>query len=166
MGSNNMKLNDSENAILNALRQSPSATNTDIAHTTGLPIDDVNKIIQSLKDQKKIVQYTSILEQNKDNIHAVIEVKIQPSDSAGYDDLARKISQFTQIINHYLISGSYDYLIMAEDTSIHKISELVSQLACLDQVQSTTTHFILKKYKECKTLLTDSSSENRLAISP
>ena len=69
-------------------------------------------------------------------------------------------------MGHYLISGNYDFLVMVEGRNFQEISNLVSDLASIESVRNTGTHFIFKKYKENGTLFYHDGEEARLPVAP
>jgi len=65
-----------------------------------------------------------------------------------------------------LISGTYDLLVVVEGKNLHTVSNFVAEkLSCLENVRGTTTHFLLKKYKEDGVILKHRSENKRIAIS-
>ena len=60
------------------------------------------------------------------------------------------------------MSGGYDILVSVSGRNIREVSQFVNQrLAAIDAVQSTTTHFVLKSYKENGIIKTDSEKDER-----
>lgn len=54
-----------------------------------------------------------------------------------------------------------------EGRSLKEVADFVAtKLATIDHVLSTTTHFILRKYKEEGVILDDKSEVKRLVVSP
>ena len=79
----------------------------------------------------------------------MIEVKVTPEPEAGFDSIAERIARFHQVRSVYLASGTYDLLLVVVDKSEHEVADFVSQnLAHIEGVQGTVTHFVLKRYKE------------------
>jgi DNA-binding Lrp family transcriptional regulator len=102
----------------------------------------------------------------KSVLHALIEVKVRPQKARGYHMMAQRIAKHHQVQNVYLMSGVYDLLISVEGETLEEISNFVSdKLAPIEHVQSTITHFVLKKYKENGKLLTSDDELERLAVS-
>ena len=67
----------------------------------------------------------------------------------------------------YLISGSYDYLVSIDGKTLMEVSRFVSEkLSTLEGVVGTTTHFILKKYKDHGTILKHEKKEERIPVMP
>ena len=66
------------------------------------------------------------------------------------------------------MSGAYDLLIFVNGPSLQKVAGFVSEkLSTLEGVLSTSTHFMLRSYKEGSFLIEHSSMEtDRLKVSP
>jgi DNA-binding Lrp family transcriptional regulator len=87
-------------------------------------------------------------------VRAVIEVKITPERGGGFNRLAERISRFDEVESCFLMSGAYDLLIFATGPSLQKVASFVSEkLAPIEGVISTSTHFMLRSYKEGRFLV-------------
>ena len=65
------------------------------------------------------------------------------------------------------MSGAFDLMVIVEGKSLLEVANFVNtKLAVLDTVQSTATHFILKKYKDHGTILTAKYEDTREKVSP
>ena len=83
-----------------------------------------------------------------DEVHAVIELKITPQREAGFGRIAEKVSRHEQVEACFLMSGAYDLLVFVKGESLQDVAQFVAQdLATIDGVISTATHFMLKTYK-------------------
>ena len=79
----------------------------------------------------------------------MVELSISPEKGTGYDAIAKRIYGYSNVISHYLVSGMYDFLVVVEGKDHKDIAHFVfDKLATLENVKSTTTHFIFKSYKE------------------
>ena len=93
---------------------------------------------------------------------ALIELKVQPKKESGFDEIAKKIMQFSKVESVYLMSGGFDLAVMVHGDSIQDIAMFVAKrLSPLDSVLSTATHFILTRYKEGDVILTSPKEEDR-----
>ena len=64
------------------------------------------------------------------------------------------------------MSGTYDLMVILEEKTLKEISHFTSnRLAVIDSVIGTTTHFVLKKYKDHGTILAEPVDE-RMAVTP
>jgi len=85
----------------------------------------------------------------EEQVWALIEVKVTPQRDVGFDAIAERIYRFSQARTVYLVSGTYDLLVLVTGKTMHEVADFVSQkLAPIEGVQGTVTHFMLKRYKE------------------
>lgn len=131
---------------------------------------DVAAKIKAYEADHVILGYRTILNEEKlgvDIVRAVIEVKITPEREGGFDRIARRIARHDEVRSCYLMSGGYDLLVMAEGESLREVASFVSEkLATIQGVLSTSTHFMLKPYKEQGVLMHKEAAAERLAVSP
>jgi len=142
------------NEILEILQKDARTTPQEIAKMLGMSVDSVKKTMKKLEKDGVILKYKTII--NKElirdedsEVRALIEVRITPQKNLGFERIAERIYQFPEVTSCYLMSGTYDLLVVVEGRNIHTVSNFVSaKLAPLENVRGTVTHFILKKYKE------------------
>lgn len=104
---------------------------------------------------------------SKDKVTALIEVRVTPQRGQGFDNIAERIYQYPEVQSVYLISGSYDLMVILEGKTLREVSAFVSdKLSTLDSVLSAATHFILKKYKDHGTVLSKKKEDEREMITP
>ena len=83
------------------------------------------------------------------SVTALIEVKITPQKGMGFDEIAPQIYSHHQVESVYLMSGGFDLTVIIKDRTMREVARFVAeQLAPMENVLSTGTHFILKKYKD------------------
>jgi len=158
------------NEILKLLRKQARLSNAEIAQRLGRTEDDVARTIEQMEKEKVILGSHVIVNPDKikdGGLIGIIEVKISPERETGFDAIARRIYNFPEVRLCYLISGAYDLLVFVEGETLQDVAMFVSQkLAPIAHVTSTTTHFILKKYKEDGVVLDDPDSADRLPVTP
>jgi len=97
----------------------------------------------------------------------LIEVKVTPQREMGFDKIAERIYQYSDVTSVYLMSGGYDFTVMIEAKTMRAVAQFVAEkLSTIDSVLSTATHFILKKYKDHGTVLCDGPQDERMLIVP
>ena len=138
--------------ILKILESDARATKKQIASMTGVSISEVAKLIKQAEKDRIILKYKAVVNWDKlenEQVWALIEVKVTPEKEVGFDSVAERIYRFPEARTVYLLSGTYDLLVIAMGKSEHEVANLVSQkLAHIEGMQSTVTHFMLKRYKE------------------
>ena len=138
--------------ILRALQDDARATPQKISAMTGVPEEDVVKVIAEAEKDRTILKYKTLINWEKaenEHVWALIEVKVTPQKDVGFDAIAERIYRFPQTQSVYLISGSYDLFVLILGKSNREIADFVSQkLSHIDGVHETVTQFVLKRYKE------------------
>jgi len=160
-----------EEEILRILERNGRASHEEIAEIIGVEVEKVASAVKKLEESRVIRKYKAVVDWEKfgkERVYALIDVKIQPERERGYDSIAKRIMRFPEVKNLYLVSGMYDLSVLVEGASMKEIASFVAEkLAPLPQVTSTTTHFLLKKYKEDGDILEDFEEEaERQPISP
>jgi DNA-binding Lrp family transcriptional regulator len=155
--------------ILEILEQNSRVSIEDLAKLTKKTIKEVKKAVRQYEKKGVIVKYKTVL--NKEKIRedrlvvALIEVNITPQKDVGFDQVAERIYRFPEVTSCYLLSGTYDLLLLVEGKDIHTVASFVAEkLAPLSSVKGTSTHFMLKKYKEDGVVLVKQEKNKRLAI--
>ena len=159
------------NEILEVLEKDARTSPEEIGRMLGMSPKTVKSEIKKLEKDGIILKYKTIInkEMAKDDhtdVRALIEVKLTPQKNLGFDHLAERIYQFPEVTSCYLMSGTYDLLVVVEGKDIHTVSNFVaSKLSPMENVRGTVTHFILKKYKEDGDILRQAKRDKREAIS-
>ncbi len=138
--------------ILQLLDQDARITPARIAKMLGMPEKQVIDSIHKYEKENVILGYKAIIDWDKidrDSVTALIEVRVSPQKGMGFDELARQIYCHKQVQSVYLMSGSYDFTVIINGRSLREVSRFVSEnLAPMENIISTSTHFVLKKYKD------------------
>ncbi|MDD5108566.1 MAG: Lrp/AsnC family transcriptional regulator [Candidatus Omnitrophica bacterium] len=157
--------------ILEILEKDGRASIEDIAKMTCRKPEDVKKAIKKYEKEGAILKYKAVINKdlvrdNESEVRALIEVNIVPQKDLGFEKIAERIYSFPEVTSCYLISGTYDLLVVVEGKNLHTVSNFVAEkLSCLENVRGTATHFLLKKYKEDGVILKQKSENKRIAIS-
>ena len=160
---------DLELSILEILFEDARTTVDQIAVMTGHSVMEVEAVIKSLEAQKIILKYPAMINWDKvenEMVEALIEVRVTPQRDKGFDAIAEQIYRFEEVSSVYLMSGAYDLMVMVKAASLKKLAQFVyEKLSTLDNVISTATHFVLKKYKIEGVICEGRQADDRLVIS-
>jgi len=128
-----------------------------------------NEIAQ-MEKEKIICGYHTLINWDKtgeEKVTALIEVKVTPQRGQGFDKIAERIYNFSEVNAVYLMSGGFDFTVIIEEKTMKEVAQFVSdKLAPLDAILSTATHFVLKKYKDHGTILGDTIHDERMLVTP
>ena len=157
-------------ALLKLLRENAALSAGDLAGMLKLSEDDVRDKIRQAQADGDILGYQASLRDEANGnagVQAVIEVKLTPERGGGFNRLAERISKYNEVKSCYLMSGSYDVLVIIDGNSLHEVASFVAEkLATIEGVTSTATHFLLKRYKENGVMIGGAEEVERLAVSP
>ena len=155
--------------LVNILRQDARLANKQIAAMMSISEQEVAELISELEESGLIIGYTAIINEeefDRNSVTAYIEVRVSPEVNCGYDDVAAVIAQYPEVSSVYLMSGGYDLAVTIKGTNLRDVAMFVTdRLAPLDGVLSTTTHFILHRYKEKNKMFLRDTDERGL-VSP
>lgn len=156
--------------ILSILEENARLSPEDIASMTGKSVDEVKVIIDDCEQKGIIRGYKTVVDwekAGKERVFAFIDVKVSPERGVGFDDIAERILRFPEVHSLYLVSGTHDLRVVVGGTNMKQVAFFVAEkLATIDRVQSTSTHFLLKKYKEDGVIFAAAEPDRRLAITP
>lgn len=157
-----------EKKILALLQEDARYSAEKIALMLGSTAKEVTAVIKSLEARGVIVKYSAVISHEKmdeEFVDALIEVKVTPKANRGFDALAEQILSFPEVKDVYLLSGSYDFVVTLEGKTLRDVAMFVSEkLSAIDDVVSTTTHFILKQYKQGGVILNNGEGTKRLLV--
>ena len=138
--------------ILKLLEEDSTLTAEELALMLSKEVGDVKNIIESYEKDGVILGYKTIIDWDKTDreyVSALIEVKVTPQRDRGFDKIAEKIYNHPEVKSLYLMSGGFDFTVLIEGKTMKEVAYFVAQkLAPIEFVTSTSTHFVLKKYKD------------------
>ncbi len=156
--------------LLRLLKENALRTPADLAKMLGLSEEDVKTRILEYEQKGVIRGYQAIVNEDQldlTTVRAVIEVKITPERDAGFNHVAERIARFEEVESVHLMSGGYDLLVFVKGERLHEVAYFVNErLATLQGVLSTSTHFVLKKYKDQGVLMENAAASERLQVTP
>ena len=156
--------------LLSLLKKNSRETPENLAKMMNVTVGEVEKQINELEKNGIIRAYQVIINEDKIDdslVTTVIEVKVTPESEGGFDRIANRISQFTEVESLFLMSGTFDLLVFIKGKTMHEAARFVSEkLATLAGVTSTATHFMMKTYKLNGIEMQSGEDDERLKISP
>ena len=139
-------MNTLKERILTIIEKNSRINLKELAIMLGTEEIEVANAPQEMETDGIICGYHTMI--NWDNtgdekVIALIEVKVTPQRGMGFDKIAERIYQYSEVNSLYLMSG-----------------------APMDSVLSTATHFVLKKYKDHGTVMCGKAEDERMMITP
>ena len=159
-----------EASLLDLLQEDCRLPLEKLAVMTGYSLDEVASAIDDLEKKKIILRYSPMINwdrTDRERVEAMIEVKVTPQRDMGFDAIAGRIYRFDEVKSVFLMSGSYDLLVLVEARTLKELALFVSEkLSPLESVTGTSTSFVLKRYKQDGVIFVGEHTDKRLAVSP
>ena len=112
-------------------------------------VGDIKKMIDEYEREGVILGYRTEIDWDSEYVSAMIELKITPQRDRGYDHVAQKIYNYPEVESLFLMSGSFDLAVFIKGKTMREVAFFVAEkLATIEDVISTSTHFVLRKYKD------------------
>ena len=144
--------------ILTFIEKNSRIDLNELAIMLGVDEASVVKELEAMENERIICGYHTLIDWDKagiEKVTAMIEVRVTPQRGLGFDKIAERIYNYPEVNSVYLISGGFDLMVTLEGKTLREVSQFVTdKLSTLDQVLSTKTNFILKKYKDHGTVMT------------
>ena len=159
-----------QTSLLDILREDCRVPLEKMAVMTGVTLEEAASAIEDLEKKKIILRYSPMINwdrTDRERVEAMIEVRVTPQRDMGFDAIARRIYRFDEVKSVYLMSGSYDLLVLVEARTLKELAAFVSgKLSPLETVTGTATSFVVKRYKEEGVIFESDDTDRRLVISP
>ena len=156
--------------ILNMLEKNSRIDLKDMAVMLGMTEVEVANEIADMEKEHVICGYNTLINWDKtseEKVTALIEVKVTPQRGLGFDSIAERIYKYDEITSVYLMSGGFDFTVIIEGKTMKSVAQFVSnKLSPLDSVLITSTHFVLKKYKDYGRVLDAEEKDERMLVTP
>ena len=156
--------------ILTFIEKNSRINLNELAIMLGVDEASVANEIAAMEQENVICGYHTLIDWDKaglEKVTAMIEVRVTPQRGMGFDKIAERIYNYPEVKSVYLISGGFDLMVTLEGKTLREVSQFVTdKLSTLDQVLSTKTNFILKKYKDHGTVMAEQKKDERELMTP
>ena len=163
-------LDEVSRKILRILERDARTDPKQIAIMLDLTEEEVVRRIKEAEAVDALVRHKAVVNWERageERVLALIEVKVTPQRETGFDAIAERIYRFPEARSVYLVSGTYDLAVQVVGRSMRDVAMFVAEkLAPLEGVQSTVSHFILRRYKEDGDMLVGHEVAERLTVTP
>jgi len=151
--------------VLKLLARNARYTHNEIAVMLDTTEEAVTAAVKELEKDGLIKGYKAIVDWEKTDgayVSAIIEINVVPKAGLGFEEVAEKIMKYPQVESVYLMSGVYDLNVVVKGKTLQEIAWFVAkELSTIDSVTSTTTHFVLRRYKEMDVELVSEKDDER-----
>ena len=138
--------------ILTLIEKNPLLAPAELAVMLDTTVENVNRILDECRREGVIMGAKTIINWDKtgrESVSAFIELKTVPQRDKGFDAVAERVARFDEVKSVFLMSGAYDLAVMVECRTMRDVAVFVAeQLATIEGVTATATHFIMERYKD------------------
>lgn len=138
--------------LLKLLEENCRLTPEELALLCEKETGEISEMIKKYESDGTILGYKALVDWDKTDLEyvsALIELKVVPQRDRGFDKVAEKISNYPEVKSVYLMSGGFDLALIIEGKTMKEVAFFVARkLAALEDVTSTATHFVLRKFKD------------------
>ncbi len=161
-------MNELKEKILRAIAKDSRIDTDELAIRLGCTKEELVTAIAEMEADKVICGYPTLIDWDKvsdEKVTALIELKVTPQRGQGFDKIAERIYKFDEVESVYLMSGGFDLTVIIRGKSMKEVSRFVfEKLAPMESIQSTATHFVLKKYKDQGLIMQFESDDERIQM--
>lgn len=155
--------------LLKLLSKNARYSDAELAAMTGLSEDEVRANIRELEEAGYIRGYKAVVDWERFDsakVSALIELRVTPKAGLGFEEVAQKVMKYPEVETVYLMSGGYDLSVVVKGRTFQEVALFVAkELSTIDSVLSTSTHFVLRRYKELDVELFDADADDRGTVS-
>lgn len=156
--------------ILEAIEKNARIDLKDLSVMLDIGEAELANEISDMEKEKIICGYHTLInwdDTSEEKVTALIEVQVTPQRGLGFDKIAERMYNYSEVRAVYLMSGGFDFTVIIEEKTMKEVAQFVTErLAPLEAIRGTATHFILKKYKVHGTVLVESSKDERMLVTP
>lgn len=164
-------LNVEDRRLLKLISRDCRLSSEELSIQTGLSPEYIEKRICEWVKERVIVGYQPMINwarTGEEKVTALIEVKVLPHRGYGFDKIAKRLQKYPEITSLFLMSGGFDLALLVEGKTMQDVALFVAEkLAPHEHIQSTATHFLLRRYKQDGVeLMGEEETLQRLVVSP
>jgi DNA-binding Lrp family transcriptional regulator len=142
----NFKLDDTDRAIIAALRQDARTPIVTLAKSLGLARATVQNRISRLEDNSVIVGYAAQLghEVNNDAVRAVTNISIEGNHAPG---VVAALSANPYVTAVYSTNGRWDMVVEISAPTLSDFDRITSELRLIDGISNSESCLLLNRFK-------------------
>ncbi len=151
------------NELLKLLGHNSRYQISELAAMLGESEAAVEAEIKKLEKEGIICGYKTVIDWDRIDgayVSAIIELNVVPKADLGFEEVAERVSAYPEVEAVYLMSGGYDLNVVVKGKTLQDVARFVArELATIDSVTSTSTHFVMRRYKEMDVCLCGSEDD-------
>ncbi len=141
-----MDLDRYDRAILKLLQQDARITNASLAEKVSLSESACLRRVRALEDSGLIEGYTAVLDQQKAGypVNVFVSITLDRQAQAGLAAFETAVRKLPELMECYLMTGDYDYLLRVVIADLADFERLHQQLTRLPSVSRVHSSFAVR----------------------
>jgi Lrp/AsnC family leucine-responsive transcriptional regulator len=137
-----MELDRYDRAILELLQQDARITNTSLAEKVSLSESACLRRVRALEESGLIEGYTAVLNQQKAGypVSVFVNITLDRQAQAGLEAFETAVRKLPEVMECYLMTGEYDYLlrvVVADLSDFERLHQHLTRLPSVARVHSS-----------------------------
>lgn len=156
--------------LLVVLTEDARQETADVARQLGIDEERAAALIETLEDEGVLRGYQAVVDWGRTDaphVTAELELNVELDRETTYEDVARRVVQFSEVESLRLVSGDHDFAATVTGESMNDLSHFVAErIATIPEVTQTVTHFVMETYKDRGVEFESGDEDDRLSVSP
>src|SRR6185295_8057506 len=141
-----MELDRYDRAILKLLQQDARITNSSLAEKVSLSESACLRRVRALEESGLIESYTTVLNQQKAGfpVNVFVNITLDRQTQAGLEAFETAVRKLPEVMECYLMTGDYDYLVRVVVADLGDFERLHQHLTRLPSVARVHSSFAVR----------------------
>ena len=123
------EINEVRKAILAIIEKNSRIDLKELSVLLGISEIEVANAIADMEKENIICGYHTMINwenTTEEKVTAMIEVMVTPQRGIGFDKIAERIYNFSEVQSVYLMSGGFDFMVILEEKTMKSVSQFIS----------------------------------------
>ncbi len=151
--------------LLKLLARNARYSTDELAAMLNTTAEAVENEMETLEKEGILCGYRAVIDWEQLDgayVSAIVELNVVPKAELGFEEVAEKVAAYHEVESVYLMSGVYDLSVVVKGKTLQDVARFVArELSTIDSVTSTTTHFVMRRYKEMDVQLFEPEQDSR-----
>jgi Lrp/AsnC family transcriptional regulator, leucine-responsive regulatory protein len=145
-----MKIDPTDQAILDKIQQNALLTTKELAADLGLSYTPVYERVRKLEKEGVIKKYVALIDRDKigKKLMVFCNVSLKEHSRSNGEKFVKAVLAFTEVMECHNISGGYDFMLKVVVNDMPEYQQfLMNKLGALDCIGNTHSIFVMSEIK-------------------
>lgn len=156
-----MSIDEKDARILLALANQQTTSPEMITGATGIPKSTVHYRIERLRKQGVLTSKVFDVDREQLGLSMTVISEVSAEYEEGYhEEVGERISKLTGVNQVYFVMGDTDFIVISHLSSHEDVQDLITQYERIDNIQRTSSKFVIDTVKSSSSPLLDYDQES------